>query len=327
MRFGLTLNPQAPVDASPERLAEALIEQARLAEECGFDYVKISQHYLADYVQLQVIPMLGRVAAELDTVDLATGLIILPLHHPIQIAEQITTLRTLVDEVYVGVGAGYRDVEFRNFGIPKDERVARLVEGIQIMNRLWTETDVDYEGKVYSLEGATITPRPAEKPPIWIGANARTAVERAAKLGDAWLVPMHPSIDEIVEQKDRYDAIREDRGLDTAVPLSRETFVAREHDDAMAVGRAHLASKYERYVQWGQHEAMDDETELQQAFDALADGRFLLGTPTEVCAELDRYRERLELSDLIVRMHWPGLEYERTAECIRRFGDEVIPNV
>lgn len=327
MRFGLTLNPQSPADEDPASLADSLIEQARLAEDVGFDYVKISQHYLSDYNQLQVIPMLGRVAAECETIGLASGLIILPLHHPIMIAEQIATLSTLVDDVYVGVGAGYRDIEFDNFGIPKSERVPRLVEGIEVMNLLWTETDVAYDGEIYSIEGATINPRPKEKPPVWIGANSRTAVERAARVGDAWLVAMHSTIEEIKQQKRRYDEIRREAGRDTAVPLSRETFVAERREDAVAVGREYLASKYEQYVQWGQHEAMDDKTELTQAFDALAEDRFLLGTPEEICSQLDRYQEELDISDFIIRVHWPGLSYDEAYECIELFGDEVIPNV
>lgn len=327
MRFGLTLNPQAPADASATALADSLITQTQMAEEFDYDYVKISQHYLSDYNQLQVIPMLGRVAAECRSIGIASGLIVLPLHHPIMIAEQVATLTTLVDEVYVGVGAGYRDIEFENFGIPKSERVARLVEGVQIMNLLWTEESVDYDGKVYSLRDATINPRPESKPPIWIGANAEKAVKRAAKLADAWLIPMHNTIAEIKEQKCEYDEIRRERGMDTAVPLSRETFVAPTTEEAVAVGRTYLASKYEQYVRWGQHEAMDDETELKQAFDRLAEDRFLLGTPEEICAELDRYQEELEISDFIIRLHWPGLPYEEAYDCIELFGDEVIPYV
>lgn len=72
---------------------------------------------------------------------------------------------------------------------------------------------------------------------------------------------------------------------------------------------------------------MEDEADLHQPFEGLAEDRFLLGTPAEVCAEIERYERELDADRVIFRCHWPGLPYERTRETVELIGDEVLPNV
>lgn len=326
MEFGVFLNPQAPRGDPIEPHVDAMIEQTEAARDAGFDLVTTGQHYVADYVQVQMVPLFGRLTTHAGDMTIATGVILLPLHHPVEIAEQMTTLAALADDIVVGVGAGYRDAEFESFGVPKRERGPRLAEGIELMNRLWTETNVTYEGEFYAVEDATIVPRPAEKPPVWIAANAQPAIERAARLGEAWFANPHATLGEIRHQKtEYYDPLRSDR--DNAVPLIREAFVAPTTEAAVEAARPYLESKYERYVEWGQNEAMADSGDLRQAFDDLVEDRFLLGTPTEVCAALERYDEAMAVSHTIVRVNWPGMPAEPSIECLELFGDEVIPNL
>ncbi len=321
MDFGLFLNFQATAEQSREELFEGLQSQTRTAEAVGFDMISTGQHYLSDYVQLQTIPLLSRLAAESGSMTVGTGVILLPLHHPIEIAEQITTLGAFADDVVAGVGAGYRDVEFEAFGVPKAQRGPRVAEGIELMNRLWTESEVTYDGDYYAVENATINPRPASKPEIWVAANSTPAVERAARLGDRWYTNPHSTVDEIVEQKARYDELKEG---DTRVPLLREAFVAETAAEAHDRAREHLQSKYQQYIEWGQDEAMEDAGDLHRSFDELAQDRFIIGTPTEMAAEIERYQAELDPSHLILRVQWPGLSHERARECIELIGDEVI---
>ncbi len=328
MQFGLFLNPQTHAGEPLSGLIDDLLELTRAAREARFDSVVTGQHYLADYAQAQVVPLLGRLTAAAGEMTVGSGVVLLPLHHPVAIAEQMTTLDAMAEGgVVVGVGAGYRDVEFESFGVPKRERAGRLAEGIELMTALWTESSVTYEGEFYRVEDVSITPRPPEKPPVWVAANARPAVERAARLGDAWFVNPHATIAEIREQKQVYDVIREERGLDTDVPIFREAFVAETHEAAVEAAREHLAQKYQRYIEWGQDEAMEDAADLHRPFDELAEDRFVLGTPAEACAEIERYEEELDASQVVLRMAWPGMPVEDAVESIELVGDEVMPNV
>lgn len=326
MQLGLLLNSQAPVDQDAKATFGHLVDQVRAADEAGFEVIIANQHYLADYTQLQPIPLLARMAAETDDLRLGTGVIILPLHNPVEIAEHLATLSVFSDRrVVAGVAAGYRNEEFDAFDVDKDDRGGRMHEGVELLKRLWTEESVTYRGEHYAVEDATINPRPDEPPEIWYGANAKRAIGRAARIADTWYINPHSTITEIAAHKEKYDELRRARDLHTRVPMRRELFVADTTEEAMAVGRQYLAEKYQRYVKWGQHEAMEDETELQQPFDDLARDRFVLGTPAEVTAELERYEEELNVSHVIARLHWPGMPYDRAIECIERLGDDVIP--
>ncbi|WP_436348557.1 LLM class flavin-dependent oxidoreductase [Natronorubrum sp. FCH18a] len=327
MKFGLYINCQTTTAQSPDAFVDDLIEQTIAAREAEFDMITTGQHYLANYVQIQQQPLLARLSAEAGSMKLGPGVVLLPLHQPVDIAEQLTTLDYLSEGVIAGVGIGYRDVEFESFGIPKSERVGRFEEGVELMKRLWSEEDVVYEGEYYSVDGVTINPRPKEQPPVWIAANARAAVRRAAAIGDAWFVNPHSTITEIRDLKEEYDEVRLERGEDTKVPIIRETFVADTREKAVNTAREYLFSKYQRYIEWGQDEAMEDEQDLHKPFEELAEDRFLLGTPEEVCAEIERYEEELDAEYMIPRLHWPGMDNEVAIECIERIGDDVIPNV
>ena len=327
MKFGLYLNCQTTTDRSPETLLDGLVAQTTAAREAGFDMITTGQHYLSDYVQIQMVPLLSRLTAESGSMNVGTGIILLPLHQPVDVAEQLTTLDALGEGVVAGVGIGYRDVEFDSFGVPKSERVGRFEEGIELIKRLWTEEDVVYDGTYYSVDGVTINPRPDERPPIWIAANARSAVRRAARMGDAWFVNPHSTISEIKDLIADYDEVRNEHGEDTGVPIFREAFVAETREEAVDTAREYLFSKYQQYIEWGQDEAMENEQDLHKPFEELAEDRFLLGTPAEVCSEIERYEAELDAEYVVPRLHWPGMDHEVAIECIQRFGDDVIPNV
>lgn len=156
MDVGVYLNPQAPVDESPAKLADGLVEQTRLARGNGFDVISTGQHYLADYNQLQLLPLLSRLSAESGDMKIATGIILLPLHHPIAVAEQITTLECFAEDVIVGVGAGYRDVEFENFSVRK-WRTRRSAAG----GRQAHDPSLDGEGR--DIPRGTTTRRPMRR--------------------------------------------------------------------------------------------------------------------------------------------------------------------
>jgi alkanesulfonate monooxygenase SsuD/methylene tetrahydromethanopterin reductase-like flavin-dependent oxidoreductase (luciferase family) len=328
MKIGLYLNPQDASDRTGPQMRDGYLSLARTASDVGFDHISAGQHYLSEFSQLQLIPFLSRVTGEVENMEIGTGVVLLPFHHPVDLAERVATLDALHDgNTVFGVGAGYRDVEFDSFGIPKSERIPRLVEGLQLTKRLLTETNVTYEGDHYAVDDVTIPVRPDDID-VWMAANANVAVERAARMTDAWYVNPHATISEIREQKHEiYDPKREELGADTSVPVFREAFVAESTEAAKDVAHDHLWEKYQRYIDWGQDEAMEDERDLHRPFDELAEDRFLLGTPEEVAAEIERYEEELNASHVVFRCHWPGLDYERTRECIELIGDEVIPNV
>ena len=133
-----------------------------------------------------IIPLLARLLAETERMRIITGIILLSLHKPLDIAEQLATLDVMSGgRLVFGAGLGYRDVEFKAFGTTAHERVQRLEENLDAIKRLWTEDDVSMKGSHFELDRATVSLKPVQKPhpPIWLGANADAAVRRAARAG------------------------------------------------------------------------------------------------------------------------------------------------
>ena len=164
------------------------------AASAGFSLLSIGQHFLYGDVRcLQPIPTLARLAAEVDAdVQLAITVLIAPLAHPVALAEDLATLDIVTEgRLIVGLGLGYRREEYRQFGVPFEDRSpgsARWRKPSRAGSG--PSTEVSTAGPIWPLTGRRRTcsrsSRPA--PPIWIGANAAAGVRRSARLGDAWPV-------------------------------------------------------------------------------------------------------------------------------------------
>jgi alkanesulfonate monooxygenase SsuD/methylene tetrahydromethanopterin reductase-like flavin-dependent oxidoreductase (luciferase family) len=333
MKFGLGLSVQhSPEDSQAGRFQEHL-EQVRLASAVGFDSVWASQHYLsAPFSYFQPIPVLARVAAEAGTMSLGTGVLLLPLHHPVEIAEQIATLDVISGGRFIfGVGLGYRDVENHAMGQDPRERVGRLVEGLEVIERLWTGEPVSYAGRHFTLNNIRISMPPLQRPrpPIWMAANADGGVKRAARLGDAWLMNPHATLETLERQLTLFRETRKTLGKPPTaeIPLIKECYLAPDHAAAVAEARPFLGPKYEAYRQWEQDKALPAGESFASDFEALARDRFLLGDPARVREEIARYRERLGVTTMIVRVQWPGMEQAKVLRSIRLLGEHVFPHL
>ncbi|MEQ9122465.1 MAG: LLM class flavin-dependent oxidoreductase, partial [Alphaproteobacteria bacterium] len=138
---------------------------------------------------LQQVPFLARIAAEAPNCRLNTGVLLLSMHKPLDVAEQIGTLDIMTGgKAIFGCGVGYRDVEFAAFGTSKKERGRRFEENLEAIKRLWTEDTVSMKGSHFELIDAGCSSKPVQKPhpPIWVGGSADVVIDRAARLGYCW---------------------------------------------------------------------------------------------------------------------------------------------
>jgi len=327
MKFGALVIGHHPKKYSPSYNFQTVIEQVETARKAGFDFIWAGQHYaMEDEQKFQVVPSISRLAAESGDMHLGMN-ILLPLHHPVEIAEQFSTMDAITDgKIIFSPIAGYRDKAFNAFGISKKERPGRLVEGIQVIKKLWTEDSVNYDGKYYSMEDVTITPKPMQnpRPPIWVGANSDRAVKRASKLGDAWLVPPHDTKDTISHQLSLIDPPFGD-GYRGVQPSIQETFVAKTDEKALEIAKPAFEEFYEWYKREGQHEAM----ETPEAIDLDATGleRFLVGSPETVADKLVRRHNELGIDCVIMIIQKPEIPHEDVLDSIEITGNEVIPRV
>ena len=331
MKFGIGLSVQhPPADPQTARFQDH-VEQVRLARAVGFDSVWASQHYLSDpFTYFQPIPTLARVAAEADGMTLGTGVLLLPLHHPVDVAEQLATLDVICGGRFVfGVGLGYRDVENQAMGQDPRERVGRLEEGLAVVERLWTGEPVTFAGRHFALKDVRISmpTQQRPRPPIWLAANGDPGIRRAARLADAWLMNPHATLPTLERQLELLKRTRAALGRPPVreTPLIRECFVAAAHAAAIAQARPFLEPKYEAYRRWEQDKALPAGESFDLGFEALARDRFVLGDSEAAADEIARYRERLGITTMIFRLQWPGLDQAAVLRAIRLLGEYVMP--
>jgi alkanesulfonate monooxygenase SsuD/methylene tetrahydromethanopterin reductase-like flavin-dependent oxidoreductase (luciferase family) len=334
MQFGLMMRAQFPQTDDMQQRFRELMEQARLANTLGYSCITNGMHYSSTPFQdFQQMPFLCRMMAEAPDLRINFGLILLSLHKPLDVAEQIATADVLSGgKVIFGIALGYREVEFLAFGTRQRQRVQRFEENLEAIKRLWTEDTVDMVGSHFELKGATVPTKPLQKPypPIWIGANADPAIRRAARLGDCWYVNPHNRIDTIVRQTELYKRALEEYGkpFPAEFPARREVFVAKTREEAMRLCKPFLAEKYKAYHQWGQDQHMPEgDNDLGQEFDDLVRDRFLVGSPDEVAEQMLKLNQATGINHLIMSVQWPGMPQSMVLDVLHMLAEDVFPKV
>jgi alkanesulfonate monooxygenase SsuD/methylene tetrahydromethanopterin reductase-like flavin-dependent oxidoreductase (luciferase family) len=331
MKVGIYLTNQQPPGTDMVSALEEQLLMLRAARDRGWDAVATGQHFLSEGMcQLQLVPFLSRLAAEAGEMTGIAGVLLLALHHPVEVAEQIASLDVLWRGRFVfGVGLGYRETEFDAFRLPRGERRRRFEENLALVKRLWTEDAVSYDGEACKLDQVTMTIRPVQRPhpPIWFAATTDRGVERAAGWGDTWFVGPHATLPTIIRQVTLYRTAlaRAGRPAPRDLPILREIFCARDRETALGVAGPILASKYGAYARWGQDGALPAEETLQQPFDELAQDRFILGSPEECFTQLRAFVEGAGVNYFLLRTHWSGLPVSAALQSMRLLGDEVLP--
>lgn len=335
MDFGLFIASQHPSGSMADHV-DLHLEQVRLARQAGFAAVYANHHYFSNpYQQLHPMPFLARIAAESGDMRLGVGILLTALLNPVDVCEQVTTLDAISHGRFIlGVGIGYRDVEFDAFGIDRRRRVAIFEEGLGLMRRLWTESVVSHEGERIKLDHVTWPTAPIQRPhpPIWIAANSDPAVRRAARLGDAWMINPHTRMEVLVRQIAIYrEALAEAGKPEPAVvPMIKDVYLGATREEAVRDARPFLEAKYRTYVKWGQDEALPVDDSIDVPFEQLQDERFVLGTPDDLIDALERYEIELGVNHVAFRLQWPGVvsatPQDRVLNSIRLIGERVIPH-
>jgi alkanesulfonate monooxygenase SsuD/methylene tetrahydromethanopterin reductase-like flavin-dependent oxidoreductase (luciferase family) len=195
LTFGLALQNDFPPPISPSTRIGELREQVRAARGAGISSVWTLNHFLGNMQTLQPLTTLAALAEHAGDMRLGTNMFILPLRHPVGVAEEFATLDQITGgRAIAGFGLGYRGNEYDAFGISMDDRVARYEESVAVLRGLWSGQPFTFEGEHFTIRDQRIGIPPVQPggPPIWVGAGVHKAgARRAARLGDAWIVPPH----------------------------------------------------------------------------------------------------------------------------------------
>lgn len=333
MHLGIYVNAQHPAADNPARRFAETVEQVRLIRALGFDSIWGGEHHATPgFHYFPLLPFLQRLAPEAEGLWVGTNLVLLPLHNPVEVAEIGAFLDVITGgRFFLGVGLGYRPEEFAVFGVPMAERVSRLVEGVEIIRRLWTEDGVIHHGRHWRLDDVTIRPRPvqAPRPPILVGSQVPAGIARAARIGDGWLVVPVPTVGEFAAQATEFARARAEAGLPPSRYVGRLIEVACAPDEETAIRRAapFLLTKYAAYLAWGipgitLDPAAPPATQLRR----LAANRFAVGSPAQVVEAL-LAQHRAGVTHATMRVSWPGMPQEDVLASLELLGRAVLPEV
>jgi probable F420-dependent oxidoreductase len=307
---------------------EDTLRECERAEAAGFDSIWLGEHHNNPILHPAPLIGLAAIASRTRSIRLGTGVLLLPLYHPVMVAEEGAMVDMISGgRLILGIGAGYAPEEFAAFGYSLKERGGRLEESAALLHRLWTEENVTHRGKYYQLEDATVAPRPVQRPrpPIWFGAWAEPAIRRAARLGEAWLVGPSASLSEIAPCAQMYrNACAENGTGEGEIALFRYVFVARTMKEAIsAAGEPFIQAFESMYFRWPHPVVKRPRGQL--TIERLAEDRIILSDPKNCVEEITRFRKALGVKHLVCRFSVPGIPREACQTSLDLFRREVIP--
>ena len=330
--FGMYVENLHPIsdDLAP-RIAEHR-EQIELARDCGFTSAVFGQHIVTRPIQM-LSPLTHLVSAAPYSGDMAlcTGVLLLPMLNPVLLAEDLASADWLTEgRLVVGLGLGYRQEEFAAAGVDVSKRVGLFNEALAVMRRVWSaDSRWSYEGKHFHFTDLPTGLQPMQRPhpPLWIAADADTAVQRAARLGAAWYINPRAKRETLVRQLPLYQETLAEHGhkQPEVFPIRREAFIGATDAEARAMAVQYLRRQLELYRSWGQYDIMPDADMREVEFDedSIPD-TYLVGTPDRVAELINSYVEEIGVNHFVLRMQWPGTPQKLVLQSIEAVGKHLI---
>jgi alkanesulfonate monooxygenase SsuD/methylene tetrahydromethanopterin reductase-like flavin-dependent oxidoreductase (luciferase family) len=273
------------------------------------------------------------VAARTNRIRIGTFVLLLPFQHPVRVAEDATCVDVLSNGRFdLGVGQGYSYKEFAALRMRREERSARMREGVELIQRLWNEERVTFSGKFTQIKDLTLSPRPVQQPhvPLWIGARAEKATRHVARMGCHLMATLGP------DPAPWYVETLKECGHDPAnfhIAQLRLVYVAETEDQAWADTQEHLHSMMEFYGEI-----------LAEAKDAPGDEKIwpfkrpeeirhsafgqavMIGTPDQVARKMEQFCQEFRCTHFIMSTQLPGMDPKKGTRALELFAQEVMPS-
>jgi len=345
MDIGLFFLMQRDEAWSERAVYDSALEQMLAAEPLGYHSVWIAEHHFNDYGLCPTPPVLAAfVAARTTTLRLGMGVSLLPLHHPVDLAENLAVLDVVSGgRLDVGIGRGGTLQDYQTFQSDRADARARVEEGIALIRQSWTGAPFDFPGRFHSAERLHVRPRPVQRPhpPLFVACNSEDSVRSAARLGLPTLSSFFVPVDELQRRHQIYrtvsrEAGRTEREIEALEAQSwgmRVVHVAPGREEALRaieapfMGYQHKMTVLRSDGTGGSVPNSFDRSllKLRSFQEYLATGWTLVGTPDEVREGLEQYREATGYQRVLLLMALPGLPTELALRSMRLFAEKVAP--
>jgi luciferase family oxidoreductase group 1 len=338
MNFGTFLLMQSPSARPSTEIYARAIDMAQAAEALGFHNVWLAEHHFSTYGYLSRPAQLATyIAAKTSRIRVGTAVIVVPLHHPLVVAEEIATLDLVSGgRLDVGLGRGYQHYEFERFGLELESGRARWEESLDIILKAFGGGPFSYDGKLFKIPETTVFPQPLQqpRPPIWITAQSPDSVEGAVRRGFNVLtggfgVPVERMaefrrlFDRVVAEVKPAEALK--------VGVQRAVYVTDNEADARAAAEEarwnmrvtlSLRNHYER-VEHGRAVAVP--TPNEPGVDELLDRFLVIGTPGTCIRQIERLQQQVGITHFNCSFWFGDLAHARVLRSMERFARDVMP--
>jgi len=336
--FGTFLLLQSPTAKSHEEIFFRGIELAKTADRLGFESVWCAEHHFSTYGYLsRPLMFASHLAAQTERIRVGSAVVVLPLHHPLIVAEEIATADLLSNgRLDIGLGRGYQVYEFERLGIKLEESRERFEESVDILLSAFKGEPFSFNGKHFKFDETTIFPTPIQKPrpPIWVVGQSQESIVATAKRGFNLvsggfgvslerLKEFRKSFDEILVNSKERENIR--------VSTQRAVYVTdNESELPKIIEQARwnmrvtlsLRQGLER-VEKGHAQAVPFDNEPTD--DELIDRYFVMGTPTTCIKKLSEIKDVMGLDHFNANFWFGDLEHKQVLRSMELFAKEVMP--
>ena len=341
MKFGLTFSLQVPPGSgvSWQQPYRDMLECLPRAEDLGYNSsFQVSHHAQKDGLCPGPLIACAGAAAVTRTMPIGTGVLLVPLYAPLKLAEDIAVLDNLAGGRFVfGVAPGYVAAEFDAHGIPREERVQRFEEALDLMTTAWTEDTFSFDGQFYQVPETRMTPKPVQSPhpPLWYGVSAKASLRRAARRHAVQIMSPRHGPEELQEHFAVYEAEANKIGWNiTERPIMRTVFIAETKARAEEIAAPALnylftelygaaSAAGERVLRAADGSVITDKTQV--SFDTFKN-RYIIGDPEFAIEQLAIYEQAVRPTEVICWMHLPGISGADAMRSVELFAREVMPH-
>jgi probable F420-dependent oxidoreductase len=313
-------------------------DDARLMEDMGFDFTTVGQHsFTPDFPFPAPLTTLAWLAGRTTRLNLVSGIVILPLYHPVAIAEQVAEIASLSGgRIVLGVGTGYRKYEFDGFGVDMSTRGSRMDEAVRLLHHVFQTGEFDHQGRHYTVPKLPLAPRPSSPPPIWIGGTSAPALNRAARWADG-LLTENMSTRRVMEGYiGRYREIARAAGRTPgSVVLYRNAYLSTSRQDIEDNFIPRALKEHLGYRAHGAAENVEDENGFYAraargeriGLEEMTDGRFIAGSPDQVIRQIKDWEASIGMTHINLMGVGPEASPEERRATLELWGREVIPYI
>ncbi len=337
MNFGTFLLMQSPSARSSHEIYTRAVDMAQAAERLGFHNIWLAEHHFSTYGYLsRPVQLATYLAARTERIRVGTAVIVVPLHHPLVVAEEIATLAVLAgDRLDIGLGRGYQHYEFERFGLELESGRARWEESVDVILKALAGGPFTYEGKLYQIPETMIFPQlERARPPIWITAQSPDSVEGAVRRGFNVLTGgFGVPVERMAEFRRLFDRVVAEvkPGEPLKVGVQRAVYVTASDADARAAAEEarwnmrvtlSLRNHYER-VEAGR--AIPVPGPKEPDVDDLLDRYLVIGTPATCVRQIQRLQREVGITHFNCSFWFGDLEQARVLRSMELFAREVMP--